>query len=45
MRPSSSNSCHALGTELWLVEHGIRIQRASFLSSFTALNDWLPPFT
>ena len=21
MRPSSSNSCHALGTELWLVVH------------------------
>lgn len=26
MRPSSSNSCHALGTELWLVVHTIRIQ-------------------
>ena len=35
----------ALGTELWLVVHGMRIHRASRRSSLTALKDCEPPLT
>ena len=45
MRPSSSNSCQALATELWFVQQGMRIQRARRRSSLTALKLWLPPLT
>jgi hypothetical protein len=45
MRPASSNSFQAFGTELWLVQHGILIHLASLRRVLTTLKLWLPPHT
>ena len=45
MRPASSNSFQAFGTELWFVQHGILIHLASLRRVLTTLKLWLPPHT